>query len=302
MQKSRLIAVMMALVVVVAGCTYDSTQSDEVSCAYGGGPFESPQKKDELGPGSGRTFIGMMDDTYHYPTSQRTYDITPNEGEGDEQRADLILAPSSDDIRMEVGLIVRFKLNTNIVCEFHEQVGRKYDAWTDDGWRTMLRETFRRPLERSIQETVRRNEGRALYSSADLLIEVERQIGTGLKDNINRTLGDDYFCGPGFQHGEDACPEFEVTLTHLQPSDPSALVAFEAVEIEKANTAAAQQKVLTAEQEALAIVELQEALANGGGAVALLEAVRSGQVEFWVIDSGELTIQAPPPGGDEGGE
>lgn len=294
--KYRLTATLAALVVVLAGCTYDSTQSDEVSCAYGGGPFESPQLKEELDPGSGRSFIGVFDDTYHYPTSQRTYDISGNVGEGDEpSRADLIYAPSADDIRMEIGMIVRFKLNTNIVCDFHEQVGRKYDAWTDEGWRTMLRETFRRPLERSIQETVRRNEGRSLYSNADLLIEVERQIGTGLKDNINRTLGADYFCGPGFKHGEEACPEFEVTLTHLQPSDPAALVAFEAVEIEKANTAAAEQKVLTAEQEALAIQELQDVMANGGSAVALLEAVRSGKVTFWVIDGEGLSVQAPPP-------
>lgn len=301
MKKYRIAALAVALLAVVAGCTYDSTQSDEVSCAYGGGPWESPQLKKELDPGTGRTFIGSMDDTYHYPTSQRTYDITPNEGEGDEERADLILAPSADDIRMEVGLIVRFKLNTNIACEFHEQVGRKYEAWTDSGWRKMLRETFRRPLERSIQETVRRNEGRALYSDADLLIEVERQIGSGLKDTINRAVGADYFCGPAFVHGEEACPEFEVTLTHLQPSDPQALVAFEAVEIEKANTAAATQKVLTAQQEALAIEELNSVLTEGGGAVALLEAVRSGQVEFWVIDGSGLSIQAPAPAPDEGG-
>jgi hypothetical protein len=301
MQQSRLIAAVMALAVIVAGCTYDSTQSDEVACAYGGGPFESPQLKEELDPGSGRTFIGMMDDTYHYPTSQRTYDISPNEGEGDEARADVIVAPSSNDIRMEVGLIVRFKLNTNIVCEFHEQIGRKYEAWKDSGWRNMLRETFRRPLERSIQETIRRHPGRDLYSDPNLLIEVEQTIGTGLKDNINRAMGADYFCGPSFTHGEDGCPEFEVTLVHMEPVDDSALAAFEAEQIEVARTAAATQAVLTAEQEALAIIELQDALSEGGSAVALLEAVRSGQVEFWVIDGSDLTIQTPALGGEDDG-
>lgn len=294
--RTRATAIILSILLLgVVGCTYDSTQSDEVSCAYGGGPFESPQLKKELDPGSGRTFIGSMDKTYKYPTSQRTYDISPNAGEGEEGRADLIVAPSSDDIRMEVGLIVRFKLNTNIACEFHEQIGRKYKAWESDGWNLMLRETFRRPLERSIQETIRRNEGRELYSNADLLIGVEDEISTGLKDTINRAMGNDYFCGPAFVHGQEECPEFEITLTHLRPQDTEALKAFEAVEIERANTAAATQKVLTAEQEALAINELNEALSSGGGAIALLEAVRSGQVEFWVIDGSGLTVQAPAP-------
>jgi len=295
----KITGALLALAMLVAGCTYDSTQSDEVSCNYGGGPFESPQLKEELDPGAGRTFIGLFDSSYHYPTSQRTYDVSPNEGEGDEQRADLIVAPSSNDIRMGVGLIVRFKLNTNIVCEFHEQIGRKYEAWTDPGWSDMLRETFRRPLERSIQEQIRRNEGRALYSDPDLLIEVEQAISTGLKDTINRAMGADYFCGPGFVHGEDECPEFEITLTHMEPTNPEAITAFEAEQIEVAKTAAATQAVLTAEQEALAIIELQDALTEGGSAVALLEAVRSGQVEFWVIDGGQLTVQAPEVGVDD---
>jgi hypothetical protein len=286
---------LIALSLLLAGCTFDSTQSDEVACDYGGGPFESPQLKRELGPGSGRTFIGIMDDTYHYPTSQRTYDISPNEGEGDEARPDVIVAPSSDDIRMEVGLIVRFKLNTNLVCDFHEQIGRKYEAWKNDGWRIMLRETFRRPLERSIQEEIRRNDGRSLYSDPDLLIGLERSIGTGLKDTINRGVGADYFCGPSFVPGKQECPEFEVTLVHMQPEAGEAITAFQAEQIEKAKTAAATQAVLTAEQEAQAIVKLQDALSEGGSAVALLEAVRSGQVDFWVIDADAgLTIQTPP--------
>jgi len=257
-----------ALVIGIVGLsatvgTFRKTPADKIAISYGGGPFEGNHFQRIIQPSSGLTFNGLLDHWYEYPVTQRNYIVSTHADEGDRGVEDQITASTSDKVQVKYEVAVYFKLNTNKLQEFHENIGLKYHAWTESGWNQMLNDSFRQQLESALQLESRRHDAESLLGDPDAVTSVQNGVASQLKSRIENVLGDDYFCGPTFIRGQKKCPDFTMVLK--RPSFSDAVVqAFEANRISKSKIITAQNEADAKVAEAQGVARARQALDEGG--------------------------------------
>lgn len=136
---------------LLAGCSSINTNSDQVGLHYSAGSL-SDTTFDECVPRNKHNFDGPGDLHYVYPAGTRTYKFKDH-AQGAEQGAITIV--SKDNVRMTVEGILNFSLNTDcdVLKEFHERIGLKYDA-SGDGvgrWTELLQDYLGVALESSMK-------------------------------------------------------------------------------------------------------------------------------------------------------
>lgn len=265
--------------------------------SYGGGIVEGRHFQGVERPGP--LFLnGWGDKLYCYPSTQRNYIVSSRHNEGDVRGGDLITATTADSVAVQFEVATYFKLNTNddVLQRFHEEIGLKYEAWNEDGWKSMLNDSFRQQIENSLQERAREYDVEALYSDPDTLETIQAQVGNTLRRRVAETLGGDYFCGPtfviGHRPGTD-CGAFTFSIKRIGvPAEVAA--AFEANRTSEIKVLTKQNEIEQRKAEAAAIRELNAALAEAGDQYVLLKAIESGQVKFWVLPGGASVVVPAP--------
>ncbi len=276
--------------------------AQSVCLSYGGGPIESHHFQGVFEPSSRTRLNGAFDRWYPYPVSVRTYSVSSAAGEegekgvaaqGAEQRRDTIRAiPATTEDRVNVDwqVAVYFKLNANLVRQFHEQLGLRYRAYEDRGWDLMLRQTFRKQLETSLARVTRRYAVADVWSDEATLHQVEVAVGSTLKDQVNTALGGQYFCGPQLAPGRKGCPDFQLKVK--KPGIPSRVqAAFEDNRTSEILVMTRTHEVRQRAKEAQAIRRLRGELTSE---YVLLRAIERGDVDFWVLPQrGNVTLPTP---------
>jgi hypothetical protein len=110
------------------------------------------------------------------------------------------------------------------------------------GWDRMLEQYFRPQVEQSLRIEVEKYDREHLYRDPTTLLALNNDTGKVLKDRINAAVGGEYFCGP--DSTPSSCTDFGFVVKN--PTPPESLVQ------EYANTAAAEQRVVTAQNDAAA--------------------------------------------------
>lgn len=256
-----------------SGCA-SQAPVDKVGLYYTGGPIQGRHFKKVITPGSGSTFLGFADDVKWLPIGQRNYIVSKKPQEGDKKGTiDFIRVPAKGGVNMDFEVSVYFKLNTltddikgydgGTLRHFWETIGKRYNADTDGGWDNMLNDNFRKIIEASMRQKVFSFTVDELYANAegaasgkdDAILKIQNEIAAQLKENINTTLGGNYFCGPTFDRSKPDCPPFQFIINSAEPTDQGVRDSYSAQRV-------AANGVITAQNQAQA----QKAAAEGTAA------------------------------------
>ncbi len=224
---------------------WKSVPPDKVMLHYTGGPIQGQHFKEVVQPGTHTKFYGLLDNYYYLPSTQRTYTFSRDANVGDKAGVDFISAPSSDNVLFTFEATVYFKLNPNsaVLEQFMNNVCFKYDCTNldkDGGWDKMLGDYFRPAVEQAVRLEAPKYDRSQLYRDPQTLLDIQNTVGAVLKDRIQAAVGGEYFCGP--DSSDNNCTNFGFVLKNPTPPQN--------VQDEYNNTAAAQQSVVTAQNQA----------------------------------------------------
>ncbi|MBX3285278.1 MAG: SPFH domain-containing protein [Actinobacteria bacterium] len=288
---AAVVIVGLALVPLVAGAL-KKTPKDRIGISYGGGPIEGSHYQRVVQPGSSLFFNGFFDPLYLYPADQQNYIVSTVASEGAKPRPDAVVAPSKDRVQVSYQVAVYYRLNTDLLRPFHEQFGLKYQAYTPDGWKRLIEDTFRQQLENALQEETRRYVVADIYGDADLLLKIQSSVQNTLIERLELAMGKRYFCSPTFQSGRPCDPPTFVIKKVDLPK--SVIAAFEGNRTSEIKIQTRTNEVEQRREEARGVALLNEALGTNGAVYALLKAIESGGVKFWVLPSdGGVTLNTP---------
>lgn len=172
-------------------------------------------------PGSGQFFNGFFASLHELPATQRKYIVSKNSNEGDRRTSDFLPGPTKDRVIAELELAVTFKLNTEptAVRRFYEQLCVKYhceDLSPGGGWDKLLNDNFRQVLENAVQQETRQINAADLNNNQDVIVRMQNDIASHLKDDFNQVLGGNFFCGPTFDRNRPSeCPDFKFVIKNI---------------------------------------------------------------------------------------
>lgn len=283
------------------GTALKKTPRDKYGISYGGGPFEGSHFQKVVEPGHGLFFNGFFDTLYLYPADQQNYIVAKTPAEGDEPAGgESVVAPTADRVQIDYQIAVYYKLNTDELRAFHEELGLQYEAFTASGWDRLVEDTLRQQIENALQEETRRYEVADIYGDADLLVKIQDSVQVTLGERLTAAVGGQYFCGPTFEPGgECGDPVFVIKRADVPESVST---AYEMNRTSKLDVITRQNETQQRLEEARGIEALKGALEGSGQAYVLLKAIESGKINFWVLPSdGGVDITAPegstPPAG-----
>lgn len=256
--------------------TWTSVPPDKIMLHYTGGPIQGTHFVSVVQPGTGNHFYGIMENTYMLPATQRTYiiDKDPNTGEK-KGAADFVSGVSSDNVTFSFEIAVYFKLNTEpkVLRQFFEQICL-HDHCTDlgdgGGWDKMLAQYFRPQIENAVRLEAGNYDREHLYRDPATLKKMQADIEGILKDRVNTNLGGPFFCGP--DSTATNCTDFTVVVKN--PTPPQNVAdAYN-------DTAAAAQKVVTAQNDAAAKVKAAEGERDAQNARAESKPLTQAQIDY----------------------
>lgn len=293
------LVVIWTLLCLLVAWPFRQTGADEIGLSYGGGIIEGAHFQKIVEPGTGRFMNGWGDRFYTYPVTQRNYIVSKNPEEGDREEPDFITAVTQDQVTVEWETFTTFRLNTDLIREFHERLGLKFHAWTDGGWDEMLDQTLRQVQENALQRITRDFTAADLRAGASALEEVQAAVGAEMNRRIIPVLTGNFFCNPDWNPGEE-CADMQFGVKKVTVPDNIAQAYNENAQ-SLIDVQTKENEVEQRRQEARAIQELNAALEAAGEQYVLLRAVESGAIQFWVVPSDtNLTLPTPsaPPDGE----
>ncbi|HEX7165903.1 MAG TPA: SPFH domain-containing protein [Acidimicrobiales bacterium] len=304
MKRTRAIVVAAVVVAMFSGgaCGRQGSEINEIGLIYEGGATQDKKFKGFLKPGSTWESVGWGSKVYRYRIDQRSFIAAP---EGKQRDVGPVQIVTNDDVRMLVEFQMYFKLHWNdakVMRQFHENLGVKTQAWTDDGWDQMLNEYFAPQIERALEAVGLKHNWRDLYASEEARVAFQNEAVQRVKENLREVIGvgADYFCGPSYTGETDSeCGEFTFTVGKPEPANQEIIRAIEAEQTAAAATVAQAQEnariaaQVEGERQVVAIYGAEGAIERERNAV-LRSAIESGKVTQIIIDSsGRATVPQP---------
>jgi hypothetical protein len=275
------VAALAVLALTVTGCSGVSTQPDQVALHYEAGPLSDTTFADCVEQGT-RAWDGYGDKHYSYPAGQRTFSFA----DGDGQDSGPFTVPAGN-VPLILSGVARFSLNTDCdtLREFHEQIGLKFKAYSDDGedatsdgWRTMIATYVQAPLQRAMNDATQGADWTALYNDPTAKAAWEARVAELLPTYVEQVSGGDYFV------------DFQLTLQ--KPKLPDALTAaLQAQEEAIAQNKAQEQRNVQVQSELESIRALVAVLGPDG--YNTYQALKDGRITFYPLPQGSGLVLPP---------
>lgn len=276
MSRTKRIAAIAAAAALAAGTAACSTvaPNDQIGLYYMQGVSDGDVFSHCIEPGQAGD-AEWNNQVIFLPVNQRTWNIG---GEGADSGTPIVSSSKPQDgqpsgVEVQVWPKATFKLNS--YCDqnggklkpFWENLGKRYGANEDAGWRKMLLEVLVPPLEKSIRDVTRSYEADALVGNVGgIIAEVQTKVSAQFTTELKRIAGDDYFCGPSFNRIKDECPAVELLIKDVTYNDPGIQAARnekqKAVELAAAQLAKAQGEAAALVAEAQGKRDAAAAIAN----------------------------------------
>jgi hypothetical protein len=282
-----------ALALAVTACSASvNTEPDEASIVYRAAAGSATKFDKCVGPSS-REGVSASDNSWTYPSGQRTFDFTG----GKDSESGPLSVVSKDNIQLTAPGFATFALNTDCATlrQFHERIGLKYKAYfystesggySEDGWVRMLGVYFKQPLDRALDAASQEFGWKELYNDPAAKQKWEARVGQLAGQFITEAGGGQFFCAPNFT-GKGECGQIQLTLQKPQPPD-SLVESLANSEKAKADNAAQQQINTRVDTELESMKKLVDLL--GPHDYVLLQAVNKGEVTFVVDGDGKVNV------------
>lgn len=260
-------ATLIATAALITGCSTVSTEPDQQALRYSDPLAGAKEYQQHYGPSS-YDMNSIFNEGYVYPAGQRVYAFLPEGGDTG------VLTPTTKDgVTLQVAGSVRFALtdNPDELRKFHELIGLRMEAYTDEGWREFLKVYLRAPIERALNDATQGLEWSAIYTDPKVKAEWEKKVGELLPQYVSQTIGGNYV------------GQFQVTLQ--KPSLPEELEAA----LRDAEVAAQQERTQEkrngqVKSELESIRELVDVLGPDGYNV--YQAIKDGRISILPIPAG----------------
>lgn len=292
--------VALLIVVTAVSGSFTRPEAGQIGVVRNGGPLDNRNIRQILPAGSGTTWIGWQSNAHFYPAAfvQRYYTITSDAKRGDRPGVDVVQVQSADGIL--VGIEGTFYLQTafdatgsgrKLLQDFDNRFGtrefpvkgsaRRARPWQGDpGWGAFLDAIVRPIIENDLRKSIARFRCEELVSSCALvatqgevavsavagrranlnLQKVQDDIDSGLAQDIQTTLGEQYFHDIRFRLSRVTLPD------KVQAAINDAQAQFALV-------ARARAQVQQAQQQRLAGLKLAD-LYRRSPALAQIEQIR----------------------------
>lgn len=283
--RKRTIAAIVALPLTIAGCTTTTPNPDQVAIVYDAGPLSDTTFEKCVKPGE-RYIAGIVDEAYEYPAGQRTFEFAadPNDPEGLERKPYAESGPltmlTKDPLEMRVSGVVTFTLATDCetLTKFHEQVGLKFQAWTEEGWNKLLSVYIAQPLDRALDAASKEFKWRDLaFENPESKQQWEDKVAEYMTKFLQEQGGTAFFSN------------FAVTLQQPQPPTEVRKAMDKAQQAAEANKAQIAENA-RAKTELEAIKDLAKVLGPEGA--VLWQAIKDGKVSM-IISDGKVAVSPP---------
>jgi hypothetical protein len=277
MQRYRLIiagvSAVVVLLVILFTVGFGSTERDEYGLVYSAGPIEGQHYQKLVQPGSSLQLFGLLDYMDTLPANQRTYIVGGDHADVSEG----IVVTDAQGVELTFKTSSTFELvnNEQDLNTFNIEICTKYDDCDEDGWNQMLNDYYLKAQETALQTVVRQYDTDQLMQGD--LTEVNQKVASATQERVEANLGGRYFTDVTFQIQRPIAPQ------KVQEQ-------YNAVKAAALQTEVRKQEVNQAEQQARAAEKLNSVTKNPNyiewqKTEALKDAVKSGQVEFWVLPS-----------------
>lgn len=223
--KKALLAALAVVGLVSTTACSEIAPPDQIGLYYAEGQVDGFKFDHCVEPGSSDDWIANNSIVW-LPDNLRTWNISPQDGDSNVP----ITVASKPEPNQPSGVQVNVWSQTNMalnttctdanspVVQWWENMGRRYNADTDDGWRVMLLNTVVPALEKASRSVVRNYSADALVAGT-VLAEVQERISTEFATELKRLTGGDYFCGPTFRRGSPDCPPVQILVKDIDYTD-----------------------------------------------------------------------------------
>lgn len=268
---------------LLTGCSITIPEPDQKGIVYDAGLFSDTTFQNCVNPGV-RDVSGWGDQGFVYPAGQRTFEFAadPNDVEGSRTKPGAESGPLSmwtkDPLEMRVSGVVTFSLTSDCktLRSFHEQIGLKYEAYTDEGWNRLLSVYVAQPLDRALDAASKEFAWRDLtYANPQSKQDWEAKVAEYMTQFLREQGGTAFF------------EKFSVTLQ--QPQPPAEVrKAMAAVQQAQEENTAQKAKNEKARTELEAIKALKDVLGPQGA--VMWQAIKDGRIQMIVTDTGQINI------------
>jgi hypothetical protein len=202
--KLRSIPAIGVLALSLAACSI-TTDTNEVGLDYDYDSWSGSKTLDQCVPPGSRSMQDINDPGVIYPADQRSFDFSGGKN-ADSAPIDVV---SKDNLTMTVSGVATFYLNQDckVLQQFHEKIGQKFAADTDEGWDRLLNVYVKQPLDRAMDAAAKKYDWKQLYADPAIKQTWETEVADLASTFIEEQSGGKFFT------------QFRFTLQQPQPPE-----------------------------------------------------------------------------------